>query len=81
MCDIKHALHISDFLFMEGYAAVFKIALALLSVFEEDIIASESFESATNILKIALPDMSAEQTELVFNKVRESAKYIHWIDS
>ena len=59
----------TDFLYMEGYAAVFKIALALLAVNEDAILACESFECATNILKNKLPEMTGEQTEQVFDKV------------
>lgn len=54
---------------MEGYAAVFKIALSLMSVHEEILLASDSFESVTGVLKQTLPDMSPSDMELVFQKV------------
>ena len=55
---------------MEGYAAVFKIALALVSVHEQMILESDSFESVTDILKRTLPEMSPSEMELVFQKVQ-----------
>ena len=61
-----------DFLFMEGYAAIFKIALSLLSVHQEAILASDSFESLTEVLKKTLPEMSSSEMELVFQQVRLS---------
>jgi len=59
----------SDFLFMEGYSAVFKIALSLLSTHEDEILSSDSFESVTETLKKTLPEMSADKMETVFEKV------------
>lgn len=60
-----------DFLFMEGYAAVFKIALSILSVHKELILSSDSFEATTETLKRTLPEMGNVQMTKIFNEVRK----------
>lgn len=54
---------------MEGVSAVFKVALALLSYHKDLILANESFESVTDILKRTIPDMSQEKLDPFFDEV------------
>ncbi|XP_067949945.1 TBC1 domain family member 4-like [Watersipora subatra] len=57
-----------DFLFMEGYSAVFKIALSLVSVHHDAIMASDSFEGVMNVFKTSLPAMTSCEMEQVFQE-------------
>lgn len=50
---------------------MFKVALSILSVHKELILASDCFESVTDVLKRTLPEMSHMQMEKIFNEVSE----------
>lgn len=64
------AVFVSDFIFVQGTAVIFKVALCLLSSHEGEIVECDSFETIVDYLKTALPALSQTQMEQTIAKVQ-----------
>lgn len=62
-------LFLSDFVFVQGTAVIFKVALCLLSSHEAEIVECDGFESIVDYLKTTLPALSQTQMEQTIVKV------------
>lgn len=62
-------LFLSDFIFVQGPAVIFKVALCLLSSHEAEIVECDGFESIVDYLKTTLPALSQTQMEQTIVKV------------
>lgn len=58
-----------DFVFVQGTAVIFKVALCLLSSHEAEIVECDGFESIVDYLKTTLPALSQTQMEQTIVKV------------
>lgn len=65
----KLLLFLSDFVFAQGTAVIFKVALCLLSSHEAEIVECDGFESIVDYLKTTLPALSQTQMEQTIVKV------------
>lgn len=64
------AVFVSDFIFVQGTAVIFKVALCLLSSHEGEIVECDSFETIVDYLKTTLPALSQTQMEQTIAKVQ-----------
>ena len=64
----------SDFVFVQGTGAIFKVALCLLSNHEGEIVECDTFESIVDYLKTTLPALTQTQMEQTIAKV-QSGKF------
>lgn len=64
------AVFVSDFIFVQGTAVIFKVALCLLSSHEGEIVECDSFETIVDYLKSTLPALSQTQMEQTIAKVQ-----------
>lgn len=80
LCDVlmsfllfiyMYYLIVSDFLLMEGISAIFKVAIAIVATFRDEIIACKSFETVTEQLKTVIPQKGELELQAVFDQVRE----------
>lgn len=62
-------MFLSDFVFAQGTAVIFKVALCLLSSHEAEIVECDGFESIVDYLKTTLPALSQTQMEQTIVKV------------
>uniref|UniRef100_A0A8C5LS57 TBC1 domain family member 4 n=1 Tax=Leptobrachium leishanense TaxID=445787 RepID=A0A8C5LS57_9ANUR len=68
-----------DIIFVQGTEVIFKVALSLLSNYEEQIMACDTFESIVDFLKISIPDMTTDTMERIITQVFEMdiSKQLH----
>ncbi|XP_075887234.1 TBC1 domain family member 4 isoform X3 [Nelusetta ayraudi] len=68
-----------DFVFAQGTAVIFKVAVCLLSSHEAEIVECDGFESIVDYLKTTLPALSQTQMEQTIVKVMEMdlSKQLH----
>ncbi len=57
-----------DFLFFEGTITLFKISLAILTIYKPILLCFNSFACIVDQLKITIPEMSLIESELIINK-------------
>lgn len=62
-------MFLADFVFAQGTAVIFKVALCLLSSHEAEIVECDSFETIVDYLKTTLPALSQTQMEQTIVKV------------
>lgn len=66
---VSFACRVLDLLCFGGLEAVFKVAITLVSRFQNKILACESFETIVDFLKIDLPKLAVDEQESIVNDV------------
>ena len=60
----------TDLIFLQGFDVIFKVALLILGIHEELLLACNGFEATIEFLKNNLPTFGVVQMEKVINQVR-----------